>query len=38
MFNLILENEEFLIETLEKYAPKFDIETMDLSYIIPIFV
>ncbi len=38
MFDLILENEEFLIEVLKKYAPKFEVDNMDLSYIIPVFI
>ncbi len=38
MYDLILENQSFLIEVVSRYAPKFDIENMDLSYIIPIFI
>lgn len=38
MFDLIIKNENFLIEVVKKYAPRFDIENMDLSYIIPIFI
>ncbi len=38
MYNLILENQSFLIQVVGKYAPKFDIENMDVSSIIPIFI
>jgi N utilization substance protein B len=38
MFESIIKNEEFLIEVLTMYAPKFDIENMDLSYVLPIFI
>lgn len=38
MYKLILEKELFLINLIKKFAPKFDIENMDLSYIIPIYI
>lgn len=38
MFNLILEKECFFIDIIKKYAPKFNIKDMDLSYIIPIYI
>lgn len=38
MYDLIIENEEFLIDIIKTYAPKFDIENMDLSYILPILI
>jgi len=38
MFDLIIKNEQFLIEIVKTYAPKFDIEDMDLSYVLPIFI
>lgn len=38
MFDLVLQHQSFLIQVVGKYAPKFDIENMDLSYIIPIFI
>lgn len=38
MYKIIEENELFLIEIIKKYAPKFDVENMDLSYVLPIFI
>lgn len=38
MYDLIIEHQSFLIEVTKKYAPRFDIENMDLSYIVPIFI
>lgn len=38
MFNLVVSNEKFLITLIQKYAPKFDIEKMSLSYILPIYI
>lgn len=38
MFWIILKNEKFLISIIQKYAPKFDIEKMSLSYILPIYI
>lgn len=38
MYQLIINNEIFLVDTVKTYAPKFDIENMDLSYILPLFI
>jgi len=38
MFELVLKNESFLIHIVTKYAPKFKISDMDLSYVLPIFI
>ncbi len=38
MYDLIIENQSFLVSIIKKYAPRFDIENMDLSYVIPIFI
>ncbi|MGE4444412.1 MAG: transcription antitermination protein NusB [Candidatus Altimarinota bacterium] len=38
MFDLIIENQSFLIEVIGKYAPRFDIENMDLSAMVPMFI
>lgn len=38
MYTLILENQSFLIHVVGKYAPKFEVETIDLSSLIPIFI
>lgn len=38
MFDLIVDNQSFLIEVVGKYAPRFDIENMDLSAIVPMFI
>lgn len=38
MFDLVVENEQFLVEIIKMYAPRFDIENMDLSYVLPIFI
>lgn len=38
MYDLIRENEAFLVEIIRMYAPKFDIENMDLSYVLPVFI
>lgn len=38
MYTLILENQSFLIHTVGKYAPKFEVENIDLSSLIPIFI
>lgn len=38
MFNLVVNHEQFLITLIQKYAPKFDVEKMNLSYILPIFI
>lgn len=38
MFKLVLEKESFIISLIKRFAPKFDIENMDLSSIIPIYI
>jgi len=38
MFDLIVEHQQFLVEIIQTYAPRFDIENMDLSYVLPIFI
>lgn len=38
MFETILEKESFLIHIIQRYAPKFQVENMDLSYVLPIFI
>lgn len=38
IYKIILEKEWFFIEVIKKFAPKFDIENMDLSYIIPVYI
>lgn len=38
MFDIILKNEIFFIEIIKKYAPKFNIETMDLACVLTIFI
>lgn len=38
MYDLILKNEKFLITLVNRFAPKFKIEDMDLSYVLPIFI
>lgn len=38
MFDLIIKNEQFLVEIIKMYAPKFEVENMDLSYVLPIFI
>lgn len=38
MFDLIIENQSFLIEVIGRYAPRFDIENMDLSAMVPMFI
>jgi hypothetical protein len=38
MYDLVLEKEGFFITLIKRFAPKFDIENMDLSYIIPIYI
>lgn len=38
MFEMVFQHQSFLIEVIQKYAPKFDVENMDLSYIIPICI
>ncbi len=38
MHTLILDNQSFLLYTVGKYAPKFEVENIDLSSLIPIFI
>lgn len=38
MHTLIIENQDFLLEVMKKYAPKFDIKSMEASFILPIFI
>jgi transcription termination factor NusB len=38
MFEKILAKESFFIHIIQKYAPKFQVENMDLSYVLPIFI
>ena len=38
MFDIVIKNEDFLINIIEKYAPKFKIKDMDLAAIFPIFI
>jgi N utilization substance protein B len=38
MFETILEKEAFLIYVIQKFAPKFQVENMDLVYVLPIFI
>lgn len=38
MYETILEKEAFLIFTIQKFAPKFQVENMDLSYVLPIYI
>lgn len=38
MYKMILEKETFFISLIKKFAPKFQVESMDLAYIIPIYI
>jgi transcription termination factor NusB len=38
MFDIVREKEYFSLYILEKYAPKFDLKNMDLTYVLPIFI
>ncbi|MDP5039101.1 MAG: transcription antitermination protein NusB [Candidatus Gracilibacteria bacterium] len=38
MYEIILNNESFLIEILKRFAPKFDIKNMEYSYVLPIYI
>jgi transcription termination factor NusB len=38
MEKIILEKEAELIYILQKFAPKFSVEKMDRTYIIPVFI
>ncbi len=38
MYKIILEKESFFIQVIQKFAPKFQVENMDLSYVVPLFI
>ena len=38
MSELILKNEWFYLEILSKYAPKFELSSMNIMYVLPIFI
>lgn len=38
MSELILKNEWFYLEVLSKYAPKFELSSMNIMYVLPIFI
>lgn len=38
MSELILKNEWFYLEILSKYAPKFELPSMNIIYVLPIFI
>lgn len=38
MFDIILDKEDFLESILNKYAPKFNVKDMDMSYILPVYI
>lgn len=38
MYNIVKDKEGYLIEIIKKYAPKFDVKNMHLSYVLPIFI
>lgn len=38
MYEIILKKESFLISIIKKFAPKFNIDNMDLSYVLPIYI
>ena len=38
MLKIILKNEDFLIFIVKKYSPKFDMKSMNIVYILPIFI
>ena len=38
MYHIILEKEAFFIQIIQKFAPKFQVENMDLSYVLPLFI
>ena len=38
MSELILKNEWFYLEILSKYAPKFELPSMNIMYVLPIFI
>lgn len=38
MYALIREKEPYLLQIIKKYAPKFNIRNMHLSYVLPVFI
>jgi len=38
MMQIIVEKEPIFIEILQKYSPKFDAKTMNIVYVLPIFI
>lgn len=38
MKNIIINHESFFISLLKEYSPKFDIKTMSISYILPVYI
>lgn len=38
MFEIIQTHQPFFISLIERFAPKFSIETMDVSFVLPIFI
>jgi len=38
MSELILKNEWFYLEVISKYAPKFELASMNIMYVLPIFI
>lgn len=38
MFDIIIKNDKFMSYVFKKYAKKFDISKMEVSYVLPIFI
>lgn len=38
MKEIIIKNEFYFLELIKKYAPKFNVENMNLTYIIPVYI
>lgn len=38
MSELIIKNEGFYLDILSKYAPKFNLESMNIMYVLPVFI
>jgi len=38
MYKIVLENESTLIFVIQRYAPRFDVFNMHLSYVLPLFI
>ena len=38
MSDIIVRNESFFIQILEKYAPKFKLSQMNIMYVLPIYI